>query len=106
MGRPIGCYGPIADIGVAVAAAVRAGIVGANINTHAATATRPLPFIFGQPDGLSQDRSQQTVVDTSACLDTALLLEKGIAAGFEIDAILSGDGSQLPDKMRFFRVTR
>jgi len=106
MGCPVNCHDPFADVGVAVAATMRAGIIGTDIDTGGAATTRPLPFVLGNPDRLSQNRSHQLIVDTSGCLDSALILEKGVAAGFEVEGVLTGYASQLPDKMYFFSLVQ
>ncbi len=62
MGRPVCRHGPLADIGVTVAAAVRAGVVGANIDTDRAVAPWPLSFILRDDNRLPQDFSQQAMI--------------------------------------------
>ena len=72
MSRDILFSKPAAVIGIAIAAAVLAGIVESKINTFRTAAARPLMGIFLELQAAAQELLQELSVDAARGLNSAL----------------------------------
>ena len=104
MGRVVAGHHLGADVGVAVTAAVRTGVVRADVDAGRTAAARPLAAVFFDPHRLPQDVGHQALVNAPGRSNPALLREQWVAAGAQLDLKASGKGGEAPNKTDFLAV--
>lgn len=86
-----------AGIGVAIAAAVGTGVIGADINTDGTKTGWPLPRIPVQPHRHAKQGANPLLIDATGRRQTTAFLEKGIGAGIKTYPMSMGNFPQTID---------